>query len=198
MDKKRIEDLIRKYFAAETTEQEEQELIIFFSDEEGMKLFPVEGLYFSQLALLSEVPEPSENFEERILSAIPQEQSKKSAVTRWLLPYTASAAAAVLAAVMISQLFFNQGQQLKDTFEDPQLAYAETMKTLRLVADNLNMGMSSGKSSINEIQMLTSIPAKELSSLQSAENYTRDKLKPINNLKKATSLFNLDNTENPK
>ena len=58
--------------------------------------------------------------------------------SRWL-PYAALAAAAAVAAVIVLPRIGRP--PLRDTFDDPYLAYAEVEATFRTISDRMNAGL---------------------------------------------------------
>jgi len=60
---------------------------------------------------------------------------------KYLMP--AMGAAAGLLILAGTFFFFNSRVETNDTFSDPQLAYAETMKILMEVSEKMNKGLTS-------------------------------------------------------
>lgn len=91
-------------------------------------------------ALEKEVPVP-QGLEDRIKASLTtralDESQPKPAQARWL-PYAALAAASLAAVAIIP---WNKGGELKDTFDDPYLAYAEVEATFRKISDKMATGV---------------------------------------------------------
>lgn len=94
-------------------------------------------------ALGDEIKVPA-GLEERILDAIAAKEALRPKVSlrrealplRWV-PYAALAVAAGLAAVAI----IPRGDRLRDTFDDPYLAYAQVEATFQKISDKMAVGV---------------------------------------------------------
>ena len=92
-------------------------------------------------ALQEHIPIP-EGLEDRIKASIAAatvaEGAAKQKPVRWI-PYAAVAAAAAIAAVAIIPSRSNAG--LKDTFDDPYLAYAQVEAVFQNISDKMSVGV---------------------------------------------------------
>lgn len=141
MNLQRIEQLIGKYERGETTLEEELELKIFFAKETvPHHLAGYRDLFlFYRKASEEEIPDPE--FDKRFLSAIgeAEEDAPPRSRLRKLYPTLGIAAALIL---MFGLLFILANQRSpRDTYSDPDIAYAETKKILLKVSGNLNSGV---------------------------------------------------------
>ena len=143
MELDRIEKLIDKYFEGETSIAEEKELKNYFSSSDVAQHFEqyksVFG-YFSQAQ--------SQQFN----ATIPLKAKKRTNVA-WL-----SIAASVVILLGIGTFMYTKtndkpSSQLSDlgTYDDPEVALAETQKALELVSEKINVGIGS-VSYINEFE----------------------------------------------
>lgn len=139
MELQRINILQQKYFEAETTVEEENELITYFSSEavdESLKMYvPM----FSGLKELS--AERDLALEEELMDHILESEHREKLRYRFMWQWVAGIAAAVVIALLAVNFFGNQNQW-KDTFKDPNQAYAEAAKTLQFVAGKYNQGLA--------------------------------------------------------
>lgn len=135
-----LEKLLEKFYKGETTNEEENVLKAFFSENIVPDNYETEKAIFSYYFEKSEVPEPSSDFEARIISGIDKSVSKGryTEFRRYLLP--AVGIAAGLLIITGSWFFFVNRNETRDTFTDPKLAYAETVKILTEVSVKLNRG----------------------------------------------------------
>ncbi|HZL12429.1 MAG TPA: hypothetical protein VFC65_20780 [Prolixibacteraceae bacterium] len=139
MESQRINILLQKYFDAETTINEENELITYFNsakvDEELKSYVPL----FSELKDLavSDNPELGDD----LMNYILESEHKEKLKYRWMWQMVTGVAASVI-LVMLAVNFFSNQNQWKDTFTDPNQAYAEARKTLEFVAGKYNKGMA--------------------------------------------------------
>jgi len=140
MREERLKDLLDKYYRGETSEAEERELKEYFSGNEVIKGYEAESRIFCHYSQTGMAPEPSAGFADRLVKAIDDieiRQRKELSRKRYII--ILSSAAAVLLLVGTYFIFLNQ-KAAEDTFTDPQLAYAETMRILNEVSVKLNRG----------------------------------------------------------
>lgn len=140
MDSK-IEQLLEKYWTAESSIEEEQELkalVAKADDSEEMEEIKAMFDHFDEEKGLS----MGDNFDQEILSII---EAKPETKVVSLLDYFkryAGVAAAIL-VLITSSYFFMQQQKVyeqEDTFESPELALQELKKQLLIVSNYMNSG----------------------------------------------------------
>ena len=128
----RIENLLEKYFDAETTIVEEKELKDYFAS--------------------SDVAPPLEQYKpifgyavqakkEQFTATIPLNTKKRKSVV-WL-----SVAASVAILLGVGLFTFNHYNQPKSedygTYDDPEVAFRETQKALAMISEHVNKGIES-------------------------------------------------------
>lgn len=140
MKKEELNKLLEKYYSGESTVEEEGALRSFFTETDTPEGYEAEKVIFGYYSASMDIPEPSVDFEVRILDAISKsEKPLRSAKTRNVSMFILSTAAGIL--IMIgSYFFFADKDELQDTFTDPEIAYAETIKILMDVSSQLNRG----------------------------------------------------------
>lgn len=132
MELDRIENLLEKYFEAETSIAEEKELKDYFSS--------------------SDVAPPLEQYKplfgytiqakkEQFNATIPLNTKKRKSVV-WL-----SVAASVAVLLGVGLFTFNHYNQPKSndygTYDDPEVAFRETQKALAMISEHVNKGIGS-------------------------------------------------------
>lgn len=124
MELVKIEKLLEKYFAAETTVAEEQQLKSYFMQDDVAPHLQEYRYMFAYF---------SESGQERYTRTVPQKPGRKKYLA-WL-----SVAAVALVAVT---LWVKTPFQTNDlgTYDDPEVAFEETQKALEFIAANLNKG----------------------------------------------------------
>lgn len=140
MKREELNKLLEKYYDGETSREEEEILMNFFSGDSVLTEYQAEKEIFSHYAGSERIPVPSVDFEDRILKGIDDLEKKQRSISlkkRYIK--VMSAAAAILLLIGSYFVFFNKEVQ-EDTFSDPQLAYAETMRILNEVSVKLNKG----------------------------------------------------------
>lgn len=139
MESQRIHILLQKYFEAETSLSEENELITYFSSgevDEDLKMYvPI----FSGLKELS--ASTDEDLSEELMNHILESEHQEKMKYRWMWR-TVTAVAASLILVILAVNFYSNRNSWKDTYSDPDQAYAEASKTLEFVAGKYNQGFA--------------------------------------------------------
>jgi len=139
MESQRIQQLLQKYFEAESTLDEESELINYFNsgevDDQLKPYIPV----FSGLKELS--VNENEELGEDLMNYILESEHKEKLKYRWMWQIVTGVAASVI-LVMLAVNFYSNKDQWDDTFSDPKQAYTEATKTLEYVAGKYNKGMA--------------------------------------------------------
>jgi hypothetical protein len=140
MNREELNRLLENYYNGTSTEKEEEVLRRFFSEEEVPQGFEAEKAVFSYYSSSLSIPEPSIDFENRIIKGINESESKqKHGKNRNLSIWLMSTAAGLLIMVG-SYFFFTDKDGMQDTFSDPEIAYTETLKILMNVSAQLNKG----------------------------------------------------------
>ncbi|MBO7109721.1 MAG: hypothetical protein J6V97_06460 [Prevotella sp.] len=162
MDYKYIEQLLDRYFRAETTLQEEQILKAFFA--QGAEDMPQELQQYAPLfAAFDEQPELGDDFDERVLAQLPadivplqpkQVKARTIRLTERLRPLFG--AAAMVAILLTVGNAINQSMRHDTTWMDadeyanikveslePSVAYDQVTDTLTLAKDEIPMPVPS-------------------------------------------------------
>lgn len=154
MKKEELNRLLEKYYSGESTVEEEGALRSFFTETDMPEDYDAEKVIFGYYSDSMDIPEPSDDFEGRILDGISRsEKPLRSANSKNVTLFILSTAAGLL--IMIgSYFFFADKGELQDTFTDPEIAYAETIKILMDVSSQLNKGNNvlEPVSKINEVK----------------------------------------------
>lgn len=153
-----IEQLLEKYENGETTLKEEQQLKNYFSQE---TVAPHLVMYKPMFAYFKV------NQEEQFTKTLPL-KTKRIFNYKWL-------SVAAVAVLMIGFYFKSNNQNDLGTYEDPELAYNEVVKSLAMISNQFNKGTST-ISYLNEINKGTSA----LGYLNEFENSKNLIFKPVN------------------
>jgi hypothetical protein len=183
MNLQRIEKLIRKYESGETSMQEEKVLHDFFSNNEvPVHLANYKKLFSffdtSKSELLEDV-----GFDDMIMKEIAKSELTMNPKGKSYRLYTMISVAASILIFISVGIYFQSGTQqihFEDTYDNPELAYAETKKILMLVSGNMNTGS-------NELQNVAELEngfreLKEISNLKSGMK-NMEKLSVLNKSK---------------
>ncbi len=139
MESQKIHILLQKYFEAETTLDEENELITYFSSGEVDDTLKMYVPMFSGIRELSAEENPS--LGDDLMNYILESEHKEKLHYRWMWQIVTGIAASVI-LVMLAVNFYSSQNQWKDTFNNPDQAYAEASKTLEFVAGKYNKGLA--------------------------------------------------------
>lgn len=182
MRKEELEILLKKYYEGVSTPGEEEELREYFSSQNIPAGFEAEKAMFGFFGEAA-APEPSADFEDRILNGIDISLEKRN---RRIIYFVSAVAALFL--LLISLVFIVKSQSSRvDTFDDPQLAYAETMKILYSISVQLNKG----KEALEPVSKMKDI---DLQGLRVFNQSMKTLDKEMNNLKPLNDAIELTGT----
>jgi hypothetical protein len=139
MELKEVKILLQKFFEGETSAEEETRLSKFFSKQDIPAELEVYRKFFIAEKELSEIR--FEGFDEEIMDHILENEHKEKNKFRWLWQTVTSVAAVLLIALLLVNYDQNK-KQFKDTYDDPEIAYAEAAKTLRYMAGKYQKGIA--------------------------------------------------------
>jgi hypothetical protein len=139
MDSKRIEQLLEKYWNAETSLEEEQELHQFFQGNdipENLKETAALFRYFET----EKSRTLNENFDATVTKQITQRQGGKIiSMSNWVqIARVAAGIAVVVAAVYLIGIEVRKPNEMVDTESDPKLAFEQTKKALMMISRNFH------------------------------------------------------------
>lgn len=184
MSEEELKRLIEKYYDGKSTVGEENELRAYFSSNNVPQGYEAEKEIFSFFMNSGDIPEPTADFEARIIRAIDasEEPVLPDNLRRLLVPLLSAAAGLLILAG--SYFFFVHRIEPADTYKDPKIAYAETMKILMDVSAQINHGTRSLKpvGKINEMKM------KSFESINKSAILVEKNLKSLGYLRNSTEL----------
>jgi len=191
MEQERIRELLDKYYEGQTSAEEEAQLKSLLADP---ALSSSPGTDFGYLAAMSpEVPEPSEEFYARLEAVTLGEKEMMPGMTplhgetpqtrmtprRNRLRYAMSIAAAAAVVTGAYLIFdFTGRMEMKDTYNDPEIALAEVRSILMTVSDK----MTSGTEPLGSINSMNIAPAtlEGLGKINSAVGENLSRLRYLN------------------
>jgi len=150
MKSENIEQLIEKYYAAETSETEENQMRVYFQGNDIPGSQMAAKIYFMTLDAVSEEKLP-DGFDEKLMGQLIE---KKPSSTFRIWAYRISSAAAII-LLMLAILFGTdilQPRELYGTITDPKLAFAETRKVLDEVSKKMNKGLQPVKMTVEKVE----------------------------------------------
>jgi NTP pyrophosphatase (non-canonical NTP hydrolase) len=124
---------------------------------------------------VAEIPVPSADFEKNIISAIEIEDKDLSRFKKRRMFVTLSGIAAAMLILAGSYFFFTGRSGPQDTYSDPELAYAETMKILYEVSSRLN----NGTKALGHLSALQDETQKTMATVSSSTAKIEENMKPL-------------------
>jgi hypothetical protein len=180
MNEEELNRLIEKYYNGESTEEEESALKDYFTRSDVPEGYEAEKAIFSFYTESSDFIEPSVNFEARILAGIDASDNNNGLrkIKRYLLPLMSVAAGLLILAG--SYFFFIHRAEPLDTFKDPKIAYAETLKILCDVSVKLNRG----NQVLEPVGKINEMTKKSLETINKSTKYVKQNMKNLDIIQK--------------
>jgi hypothetical protein len=186
MNQEEIKQLLDKYYDGETTRDEEIVLKEYFSHNAVPSELTDEAEIFRYYSGSFVIPEPSDDFENRIISAIDSADQIADNIKRRKIYITLSGVAAVMLILAGTYFFFIQKSEPRDTYSDPEIAYAETMKILYNVSGRINHGTKA----LGQLGELRDETSRSINTLNKSTSVLKEKMKPLNNMLKTMENIN--------
>ncbi len=146
----KLQDLIEKFYAGETTEQEEDQLKAYFNLADSSKDLAREKEYFMAMNSLK-TKELDDTFEKELFKQINDEKPGRK-LKVW--GYSLSAVAATITIFLLVWFgtdILNPGE-VYGTINDPHLAFAETQKALDEISKKMNKGLKPAKKTVDKVE----------------------------------------------
>jgi hypothetical protein len=185
-----IIQLLTKYYDGNSTIEEERLLKEYFGRADVPEELLEEQEIFRSYYSLSDkdVPEPSSDFELKIFAAIDREEKRRVMTGSRRLYVMLSGVAAALLIVAATYFFFERRPGIRDTYNDPEVAYAEAMKILYSVSSRLNEGTRA----LGQLTALRDETGRTLDAVGKSTSLIEDNMKPLEIILK--NLGNSDKT----
>jgi len=146
----KLQDLIEKFYAGETTEHEEEQLKAYFNLADSSKELAREKEYFMAMNSLK-TEELDDTFEKELFKQINDEEPGRK-LKVW--GYSISAVAATITIFLL--VWFGTDilnpKEVYGTINDPHLAFAETQKALDEVSKKIKKGLKPAKKTVDKVE----------------------------------------------
>ena len=187
MKDEEIRKLIDSFFNGESTEEEEMLLRAFFSGNDCPEGFEAEREYIRYCLENTEIKSPSAGFSKKILDVTVSTGNKVDISKRTgMLIYFSSAVAASVIIFLSVYLLAGNNRSYPDTYNDPEIAYTETMKILHEVAVKLNKG----KKTIAPLGKLNSVSRQSIGMVNESALLINDSFSRLEAIDPLSSLNN--------
>jgi len=155
MELNEIKKLLENYYEGSASLQEEQQLRNYFQNNEVPDELSADKELFAYVQKEASSVPLSVGLEEKLAGWVDEQNQKEGKSKRMLFSLKMASIAAGLAIMIISYMAidqYNKKKLSKDTFRDPQIAYAEVKRTLLYISEQLNRGTKplTAVSKINE------------------------------------------------
>jgi hypothetical protein len=184
MNTEELNRLLEKYYSGTSTKDEEEILRTFFSQDNIPDSYEAEKAMFGYFTEKAGFIEASANLEERIIEKIDREekQSKRTFLTPSAISYM-SIAAGIL--ILIGLWFFSENRKYSDdTFKDPRIAYAETIKIL----EGISTRMSGTEEALAPVGKMNEATSRGLRHIVDATSKVENNLKSLGYMQKALDI----------
>ncbi len=138
MDSKKLNELLERYWACESSLEEEQQLHEYFRTNTVPEHLKETAALFHYFDASKKKSVDDAGFDEEVLTKLKTEAPKKGKMVR--LVYNSMRIAAGLAVVVAATWFIRTEirkttpQAMVDTYDDPKLAFEETKKALLMIS----------------------------------------------------------------
>ncbi len=185
-----IIQLLTKYYDGNSTVEEERLLKDYFGGTGVPEELLEEQEIFRYYSSVSnkDVPEPSADFELRIIDAIDREEKRTAVPGRRSLYRMLSGVAAAMLILAAAYFFFESRPDIRDTYSDPEVAYAEAMKILYSVSYRMNEGTKA----LGQLAALQEETGRTLNAVGKSTSQLEDNMKSLEIIFK--TLGNSDKT----
>lgn len=192
MNTEELNRLIGKYYNGECTDEEDRTLREYFSNNKTPEGYETEKVIFGYYNSAGIIPEPSDDFERRIMDGIDSSDRKTELLKRrnYVLPYLSAAAGILI--LFGSYFFFISRSKSEDTFRDPEVAYAETVKILNDISIRLN----SGARALEPVAKISKMKTKSFEEINKSSRLIKKNLKTLDYLQIATEIAGIPVNKN--
>jgi hypothetical protein len=189
MNSEEIKRLLEKYYSGESSLEEELVLRNYFGKPDVSEELSNEKEIFRYYHDLSEIPEPSVGFEDRIVSAVEGIDNKSVWFKNRRIFGMIAGIAATILIITGSYFFLINRSGPAETFSDPEIAYAETIKILYAVSSRLNQGTKE----LERINSMRDVTRESFETISKSASSLRQVYKPLDDLSKSSESIGESN-----
>ena len=141
MKTKEVKDLLQLYFEGETSLDDEKRLEAYFQSDNVADEVKEYAEFFGGISELTAVAGES-TIEEDVMDFILENEHQEKTKYRSMWRIVTGIAASIIIILGGVLMYEQQQKPFKDTFDDPDKAYAYTEKTLEFVSSKYNKGLA--------------------------------------------------------
>lgn len=184
MNTQEINRLLGKYYNGESSEEEEMILKRIFEEGNFPAEFEEDSEIFRYYSDSFSFPVASADLEKRIISAIGNDDVQTKGLVRKRLLYAVISAAAGILILFGSYFFLNRSIEPKDTYSDPQVAYAHAASILYDVSSKF----SRGTRVLDPVIKFENATRKSIGTLAKSTGMIEDNLRNLDYFQKAMNI----------
>lgn len=136
-----VKYLLQQYFNGESTTEDERKLESYFCSGNIDSELKEYQEFFSGLSMMQEV-EGEETIEDDILKHIDAYENRQKTKTLGMWKWVTGIAASIILVIGSYLIYEQQQQPYQDTFDNPQMAYAQAKEALTYMSAKYNQGLA--------------------------------------------------------
>jgi hypothetical protein len=138
---KEVKDLLQLYFEGETSLEDEKRLEAYFQSDDVAYELKEYAEFFGGISELTAVAGES-TIEDDVMDYILENEHQEKTKYRSMWRIVTGVAASIIIILGGVLMYEQQQKPFKDTFDDPDKAYAYTEQTLKFVSSKYNKGLA--------------------------------------------------------
>ena len=180
MNEEDIKKLIDRYYEGRSTDEDERLLRAYFTRPDLPREYESEQRIFGYFAENLNIPEPSSGFEARISKSLGNVQDDEGTLKVRKIVISVFGMAAGILLLLGSYFLLTRDRGIRDTYDDPDIAYAETMKVLVEVSAKLNQATRA----LQPVAMINEMQVKSFETINESAEIIERNLSSLRYLKK--------------
>ena len=188
-----LKKLLEKYYDGSSSADEEKKMLELLKHENLPSEFSEDRMMITGLFGNEEIPEPSPDLDERIMTAIDESERNRKIISGKRRLYSIISVAAAILIIISFWFILEDKSRVIDTYSDPQLAYNETIKVLYRVSSNLN----TGRDQMEELSIISQTKSR-LNLIPESRDAVAGELKALKYIENSIELLGMDEKNNVK
>jgi len=188
-----LKKLLEEYYDGSSSADEEKKMLELLKHENLPSEFSEDRMMITGLFGNEEIPEPSPDLDERIMTSIDESERNRKIISGKRRLYSIISVAAAILIIISFWFILEDNSRVKDTYSDPQLAYNETIEVLYNVSSNLNKG----RDQMEELSMISQTKSR-LNLIPESRNVVAGEFKALKYIENSIELLGMDEKNNVK
>jgi len=188
-----LKKILEEYYDGSSSADEEKKMLELLKHENLPSEFSEDRMMITGLFGNEEIPEPSPDLDERIMTSIDESERNRKIISGKRRLYSIVSVAAAILIIISFWFILEDNSRVKDTYSDPQLAYNETIEVLYNVSSNLNKG----RDQMEELSMISQTKSR-LNLIPESRNVVAGELKALKYIENSIELLGMDEKNNVK